>query len=241
MKQFFRFFSLLALAAVTSLNVMAADWNIPLPQASQLVPGDTFAIRNVGMQCFIHSGEAYGTQATVNKDGHAALANGAFYWVCPKVETDNTFGEAYTLYDNSKGNATDCIWRQPADANMGTGIKGCFVDAKKAIAFNQRAWTIKEVSTNTYTIQTPATVSEENNVSTPELLYVEGEFLGVQTDHPSTWAESNAEGVTYGLYYDVVYADAPEKSDYLFSLPKGVFIIEATTEKDRKVQKHSIY
>ena len=39
----------------------------------------------------------------------------------------------------------------------------------------------------------------------------------------------------------LVYADAPEKSDYLFSLPKGVFIIEATTEKDRKVQKHSIY
>jgi len=39
----------------------------------------------------------------------------------------------------------------------------------------------------------------------------------------------------------LVYADAPDKADYLFSLPKGVFIIEATTEKDRKVQKHSIY
>lgn len=227
MKQFFRFFSLLALAAVTSLNVMAADWNIPLPQASQLVPGDTFAIRNVGMQCFIHSGEAYGTQATVNKDGDAALANGAFYWVCPKVETDDTFGEAYTLYDNSKGNATDCIWRQPADGNVGTGIKGCFVDAKKAIAFNQRAWTIKEVSTNKYTIQTPATVSEENNVSSPDLLYVEGEFLGVQTDHPSTWAESNAEGVTYGLYYDVVYADAPANCQWEFVPKAAVDIYKA--------------
>ncbi|MCR5130117.1 MAG: hypothetical protein K6C10_01480 [Prevotella sp.] len=226
MKRILRISALLLLAVFVGTSAKAAEWNIPEPQPSAMVPGDTFAIRNVGMQMFIYSGEAWGTQATVNSIGQEALAKGQYYLVSPVLENDETFGDAYTLYDNSKGNATDCIWRQPNDSRMGTGIKGCFVDATSEKAFSSRAWVINEVSTNKYTFQVPATCTEANNISA-DLAYVEGEFLGVQVDHPSTFAADNSEGVTYGLYYDVIYADAPENCQWEFINKKDIDIYAA--------------
>ena len=227
MKQHLRFFAMLLLVALASTSAQARDWNIPAPQPSAFVEGDTFAVRNVGMQLFIHSAEAWGTQATVSTDENA-LANGKFYYVCPKATSDDTFGAGYVLYDNSKGWGTysHCIWRQPEDGQMGNGIKGCFVDNGTTKPFTQKAWTITEVSTNKYTISVPATCTEELNVA-EALAYVEGEVLGVQLDHPSSWAANNADGVTYGIYYDVVYADQPANCQWEFINKKDLDIFTA--------------
>lgn len=39
----------------------------------------------------------------------------------------------------------------------------------------------------------------------------------------------------------LVYSDAPNKAEYSFRLPKGVYVIEGLTARDRKVQKQSAY
>lgn len=189
MKQSFRFLSVLAIAALTSLSAFAQDWNIPLPKSSPIADKDTFYLRNVGSGKYFTMGEAWSTQAIVANEG--ALL------VRPELQADGT----YAIQDNVKGWATHYIWRQPNDGTLGTGVKGCFAD--NGNTSKGRFWTIAEAGTNVYTIQIPATFTEEAD----GLKYVEGEFLGVQSDHASTWAANNAEGVTWGLYYDVVYAE----------------------------------
>ncbi len=215
MKQLFRFVMLL-FATIISANAFAGDWNIPEPKPSAFVPGDTFAIRNVGTQCFIWRGEAWGTQCCVNKIGQEAFAKREYYLIAPTIEDNETFGSYYIFYDNHGAWGSHRIWRQPGDGNLGPH-KGCFVD-NAGNGPSSYLWDIQPVGNNKYTIGVPPTVNEENGAA-ETVAYVEGEFCGVQLDHGSDWVTNNQEasgGVTYGFYYDVVYADNPENCQWEF-------------------------
>ena len=215
MKQLFRFVMLL-FATIISANAFAGDWNIPEPKPSAFVPGDTFAIRNVGTQCFIWRGEAWGTQCCVNKIGQEAFAKREYYLIAPTIEDNETFGSYYIFYDNHGAWGSHRIWRQPGDGNLGPH-KGCFVDGA-GNGPSSYLWDIQPVGNNKYTIGVPPTVNDENGAA-ETVAYVEGEFCGVQLDHGSDWVTNNKEasgGVTYGFYYDVVYADNPENCQWEF-------------------------
>lgn len=242
MKQSFRFFTMLLFAALFSTSAFALDWVVPTPKASPMVLEDTFAIRNVGQNAFIYMGEAWGTQGIVD----VSVPNGLYLLIRPEQVTDQVVLEdgttseftAIALQDNSKGWGTHYIWRQPSDGNLGDGVKGCFTD--NGSTTNARYWNIVPVGDNVYTIQIPSQMSLENGFS-DYLSYFDGEFLGIQTDHSSNWAASNAEGVTYGIYYDVVYADNPancqwefiKKADIdLYAAKKSLFTVaESASEK----------
>lgn len=222
MKQSFRYVMLL-IATFIGTSAFAADWNIPEPGPSAFVPGDTFAIRNVGVQCFIFRGEAWGTQACVNSKGQDAFAAGEYFLIAPTVENNETFGSYYILFDNHGTWGSHRIWRQPSDGNLGA-YKGCFVDNAGNGAASH-LWDIQPVGDNKYTIGVPPTVTVDNGAA-ESVAYVEGEFWGVQLDHGSDWAAGNAEGVTYGIYYDVVYADNPANCQWEFINKKDIDIYD---------------
>ncbi|MBR5697614.1 MAG: hypothetical protein IKX44_03190 [Prevotella sp.] len=228
MKQLFRYV-LLLLATFMGTSAFAADWNIPEPQPSAFVQGDTFAIRNVGLQMFLYKGEAWGTQVCVNTK-EDAFAQGEYYLVAPTIDEANadTWGSYYILFDSFGTWGSHRIWRQPGDGNLGTGIKGCFID-NAGNGPDEHLWDIQPVGDNKYTIGIPPTCTEENGARA-DCLYTEGEFLGVQLDHESNWAASNADGVTYGLYYDVVYADNPANCQWEFFNKKDIDIYNGKWE-----------
>ncbi len=230
MKQSF-FYLLLLIATFIGTSSFAADWNIPEPQPSTFVQGDTFAIRNVGLQMVIYRGEAWETQVCVNDKGQAAFAAGEYLLVAPTIDEANTdtWGSYYILFDSFGTWGSHCICRQPGDGNLGYDIKGCFIDGYRTADPAALLWDIKPVGGNKYTIGVPPTVTEENGASM-NVAYVEGDFLGVQLDHPSRWAETNAEGLTYGVYYDVVYADKPENCQWEFINKKDIDVYNAKVE-----------
>ena len=229
MKQSFRFLTMLLFATLFSATAFALDWVVPAPKASPMVLEDTFAIRNVGQNAFIYMGEAWGTQGIVD----VTVPNGKFLLVRPQEATATVTEEdgsetSFTvieLQDNSKGWGTHFIWRQPSDGNLGAGNKGCFVDNGGAPA---RYWNIASVGNNVYTIQVPSQMTVDHGFA-EDVAYVDGEFLGIQTDHGSAWAATNAEGVTYGIYYDVVYADNPANCQWEFVKKSDIDVYAAKT------------
>ena len=227
MKQTFRYV-LLLLATFMGTSAFATDWNIPEPQPSAFVQGDTFAIRNVGLQMFLYKGEAWGTQVCVN-DKEDAFANGEYYLVAPTIENDETYGTYYILWDSFGPWGSHRIWRQPNDGTLGTGIKGCFID-NKGNGAAAHLWDIQPVGGNKYTIGVPPTATEENGAS-GDYLYVEGEFLGCQLDHAHTTSGyAREDGLTYGIYYDVVYADNPEYCQWEFINKKDIDVYNAKSK-----------
>lgn len=228
MKQSFRYVMLL-IATLMGTSAFAADWNIPEPGPSAFVPGDTFAIRNVGVQCYIFRGEAWGTQACVNSDGQAAFAKGEYFLIAPTIDeaSASTWGSYYILFDNHGTWGSHRIWRQPGDGTLGTGVKGCFVD-NAGNGATSHLWDIQPVGNNKYTIGVPPTVTTDNGAA-ETVAYFEGEFLGVQLDHEHTANATYAreDGLTYGIYYDVVYADNPENCQWEFINKKDIDIYDA--------------
>ena len=69
MKQLFRFFTMLLLAAVTSTQAWAGDWVIPAPAGQAIEPEVEYYIFNVGTNQFLDKGNAWGTQATMTTKG----------------------------------------------------------------------------------------------------------------------------------------------------------------------------
>ena len=67
MKQLFRFFTLLALAVVTSTSAWAID--VPKPKAKPLTVGAEVYILNVGTGKYAGQGEGWSTQSVVNDMG----------------------------------------------------------------------------------------------------------------------------------------------------------------------------
>lgn len=144
---------------------------------AELEAGKTFYLYNVGTGQYLTKGEAYKTQAVVGtepmrfKPVHpAGKPEGVYYFTSPDTGKEGKY-----------------LFRTSSDGNVGDGVKACFVDGT---ALTNAYWNIQKVEDQIYTIQVPST----------ESTYVEGEFLGVQTDH-----ESNASSPTYGAYYDVTY------------------------------------
>lgn len=146
-------------------------------QFTTIEAGKTYYIYNVGTGRYLTKGEAYGTQAMVGttpmrfKAIHSSnKPEGVFYFNSPDTGKDGKF-----------------LFRTSSDGNVGQGVKAVFVDGT---ALTNAYWQVASAGDNIYTIQVPST----------EAAYVEGEYLGVQTDH-----ESNAATPTYGAYYDVAY------------------------------------
>ncbi len=150
-----------------------------IPKFSPIEPSVSGYVYNVDMGRYVTNGEAYGTQAVVAKDGllyqfrrTSSMADGVYY-----------------LYSDLAG-GSHVLFRTSSDTKVGEGVKTCFVDGQQgATAY----WQTELVGDNIYTMQVPAT--DKTN-------YVEGEYLGVQTNHPTSYTWE-----TYGLYWDVT-ADA---------------------------------
>lgn len=182
MKQFFRFAAAAVVAVMTSFTAWA-QWTQPVPEYTPLVTEDTVYIYNVGTGRFLNQGEAWGTQAVVAATGYR------FY--LSEVEDG-----IYVITDEHSGNHT--LFRTPSDGNIGGA--GVFVDGAAGQGPERINWEIKSNGTNTYTISIPSTITDQSD----EILnYVDGQVAGVQTDHASN---SAVDGVTWGMYFDVVYA-----------------------------------
>lgn len=146
-----------------------------------LTAGQTYYIYNVGTGRYLTKGEAYGTQAVA--------ASTPMRFVIKR--TANMAEDVYYLTSPDTGKSGIYLYRTSSDANVGSGVKSVFVDGG-SLSSSTAYWTIRPVADHIYTIQVPATVSGS---------YVEGQYLGIQTDH-----RSNAASPTYGAYYDVDYA-----------------------------------
>ena len=226
MKQSYRFLTMLFFATLFGTSAFALDWVVPAPKASPLVLEDTFAIRNVGQNAYLFMGEAWGTQGIVD------VKNGKFLLIRPEMLQDGEY-DVYALQDNSKGWGTHYIWRQPNDGNLGPH-KGCFVD--NGSGTRDRLWSIVSVGENVYTLQVPAHMNTEDGVA-ENLAYVEGEFLGIKTDHGSNWAGNNANGETYGIYYDVVYAENPANCQWEFVKKSDIDLFDALSNLKKKAEE----
>ena len=173
-------------------------------QFTTLETGKTYYIYNVGTGRYLTKGEAYKTQAIVGTEPMRFKAihstnkpEGVFYFNSPDTGNDGKF-----------------LFRTNTDGNVGTGVKAVFVDGKQLT--NAVYWTVQQIEDGIYTIQMPST----------ESTFVEGEYLGVQTDHAS-----NAATPTYGAYYDVEYNAHKLNCQWQF-----VLYDEAVTERFNEAQ-----
>lgn len=146
-------------------------------------------IYNVGQQRYICGGEAYGTQAVV---GDAGL----IYTLQP---VSASRPDVYSLV--AVGSSQPYLFRTTTDGKIGEGTKGCFIDGAERGARIYWKYAAVEGSDLFFTLQVPAT----------DQSYVEGEYLGVQTNHLSKYTSP-----TYGLYWDVKLEQAGENCHWAF-------------------------
>lgn len=143
----------------------------------------SYYIYNIGTGQYLTQGEAYNTQAVVSATDAPIVVT---------LKHTAAMGDGvYSLRVNSTGKD---LFRTSEDGNVGKGIPAVFVDGsnKGAAAY----WKLQQVTDcpygdNVYTLQIP-----QNKTG-----YVEGQYLGVQTNHAS-----NAAQPTYGLYSDIDYS-----------------------------------
>lgn len=234
MKQLFRFFTVLLLAAVTS-EAWAID--VPKPKTTALQPDVELYILNVGTQLYLGQGEAWGTQAAGAKKGLKYILknkrdDGAMIsFAGPNHDGLDDAGNEITELPNGQywlyaptitgaaGHST-CRWQ---DGTCGSEYRCSFTDQTD---WDERGvWQIASVGNNTYTLQVPQGLSE--TYITFQNKYVEGEFAGIWPEHGSTWGQNNLEGLSYGLYSDIVYADHPEACQFQFILASDYEIYAA--------------
>ena len=156
---------------------------------SPMEPNVNGYIYNVGQQRYICGGEAYGTQAVA---GDAGLV----YTLRP---VSSSRPDVYALA--AVGSSSPYLFRTTTDGKIGEGTKGCFVDGANLTATAYWKYAAVEGSDLFFTLQVPAT---DNS-------YVEGEYLGVQTNH---WSKYTSP--TYGLYWDVNLAQEGENCHWAF-------------------------
>ena len=188
MKHFFRFASLLLLAALTSIGVMAQGRTRPTPvtQATFSVDDDCY-LYNVGRGMFANKGEAWGTQATL---GHQGMK----YQI--KHDADMPEGYYY-LYSEETGKNNKVMFRTNGDGNAGQGVCATFVDNNKG---DNAYWTITEFNGG-FKIQIPSDTKGG-------YAYVESQAWGAQWDHWGKFFDSN--GITYGIFFDIEIDDNPD-------------------------------
>lgn len=202
MKHVFRSLTL-AMMALVSGSAFAGDWTVPAPQLSEFAAGDTFYVYNVGQKGFITKGESWGTQAVVSSSSalqftFTSQATGGYQ------AKDNYNTSTWTYMFRVQSNGTD------GNINyIGENARGCYVD--NGGSGNNNIYNIEAVATNIYKISMVDNDNDAEDYLT--LLGTDTEFkyaLGVQLDHFSQYAaaeDHGLNGVTHGVYYDVVYAD----------------------------------
>lgn len=198
MKHFFRFASLLLLAALTSIEAMAQERIRPIPNAQKTFELNTpYYIYNVGRGMFINKGEAWGTQATLGYQGMKY-----------EVRHDDGMPEGYYyLYSEETGKNNKVVFRTNTDGNAGSGVCAAFVDSTVG---DNAYWTItpfNEVESYGFMFQLPADTKGS-------YAYVETNAWGAQWDHWGKFFDSN--GITNGIFWDIVIADNPANVTWQF-------------------------
>ena len=148
---------------------------------------------NEGTGKYLSKGEAWGTQAivSVNEPMRFELRH-----------TTSMPDGVYYLYSNDTGKDGHILFRTSTDTNVGNGVKACFVDGGNSHTSDKSSWwSISSIGNDIYTLQIPSEVSGYNM----------NQYLGVQPDHVS-----NIASPTYGVYYDVAYADNIQNCQWRF-------------------------
>lgn len=173
MKQNFRNLVALFFAIVSVSSAWADGWVLPTPTTSELKPGGSYYLYNVGARKFINKGEAWGSQAIVDSLGMQA-------------KLDTLSNGIYTIVFTS---TNKMMFRTNTDTKIGSGVAACFTDGSISKGADHCYWSIVNKGNSIYTMQVPANYTA---------FYAQGKCLGVQTDHTSA-----AASPTYGIYYDV--------------------------------------
>ena len=199
MKHFFRFATLLLLAALTSIEVSAQDRIRPIPVTQKTFEvGTDYYIYNVGRGMFSNKGEAWGTQATLGYQGMKY-----------QVRHDDDMPEGfYYLWSEETGRDSKVMFRTNSDGQAGSGVCATFVDNNKG---PNAYWTIKPFNDNVtggFIIQIP-----ENNEGGGHP-YVATQAWGAQWDHWGKFFDSNA--ITNGIFFDVEIAENPDNVTWQF-------------------------
>ena len=157
------------------------------PQYEEPQVNTNYYVYNVGLKGSINAGESWGTQAVIASNGfpyqlrHSSnMPDGIYYLYSPNAANDKT------------------LFRTSTDSKTGVGVKTCFTDGSLSA---KTYWKLERIEgdENLYTLQVPTTDAE----------YVEGEYLGTDYYHHSSWG-------TNGLYYDIKYADNPQGCQWAF-------------------------
>lgn len=198
MKHFFRFASLLLLAALTSIEVMAQDRHRPIPVTQKTFEvGEDCYIYNVGRGMFANKGEAWGTQATLGYQGMKY-----------QIKHDDDMPEGYYyLYSEETGRNNKVMFRTNSDGNAGSGVCAAFVDNNKG---DNAYWTITPFNDNVtggFLIQIPSDTKGS-------FAFVESQAWGAQWDHWGKFFDSN--GITNGIFFDIEIADNPDNVTWQF-------------------------
>ncbi len=215
--------STLLVTMLTALTAWAADWTVNISPVA-LTPGDTVYMQNVGTGRYFGGGEGWGTQAVVNPLSGAAK--------CIVLQlSDGTYQIKNDAAGWQKNSHDDILYRQPNDGTIGKGNKGCYVDYSTAWNETASKWAIVNVGNNVYTLQVPNLedyqLTDESTAADSLLGYIPGEYLGVNRSHASN---AKVNGITWGLYYDVVYADSAANCQFVF-LPIDITNAKATLLK----------
>ena len=161
-----------------------------LPPFSPLeanVPGYLY---NLGSHLYLSRGEAWGTQSVVDTEGLAY----EFKQVAKMPEG------VYYLYSSG---AKPYLFRTSTDDTVGEGVKACFSDGasdKTSVSTWQVAY-VNGTDNKVFTLQVP---SSDNT-------YVKTDYLGVNTNHASSFTSS-----TFGAYWDIKLTDGEENCQWAF-------------------------
>lgn len=190
---------------IREMRAVAQPGFVPLAANTDLY------VYNIGMRRSISRGEAYGTQAVVDKQGmiyqlrrSGTMASGVYY-----------------LYSDQTGKDNKVLFRTDEDGKVGKGIKSCFVDGTiSAKAY----WLVTPVEgkENVYTFQIP----------TKDATHVEGEYLGTDYYH-----KTDVDYTTRGLYWDISYAKNPEGCQWAFISVDEVNAAEGFYELTEQLRK----
>lgn len=178
------------------------------PAFSELKPDGQYYVYNIGTKKYINKGEAYGTQGVVSTEGVLYTAK----------HTASMGTNVYYLTSTTSGSSGSVLFRTSGDSRVGEGVKTVFVDGSQGTTAN---WQVAEDGEHIYTLQVP-----KNNST-----YTEGEFLGVLPTH-----ESNAASPTYGLYWDINYAEYPKNCQWAFISKEDMGLADAFNQNVKKLK-----
>lgn len=178
------------------------------PAFSELKPDGQYYMYNIATKKYVNKGEAYGTQAIVSTEGVVYTAK----------HTASMGTNVYYLTSTTSGSNGSVLFRTSGDSRVGDGVKAVFVDGAQGSTAN---WQVAEDGEYIYTLQVP-----QNNST-----YTEGQFLGVLPTH-----ESNAASPTYGLYWDINYAEHPQNCQWAFISIEDQKLADAFNQNVKKLK-----